>query len=160
MTTAVRHLHSIQGEQLPRRVREAMDQDAVDEYVAAASEAVRACRQLGHVWPPVGRHGPNFVATGPGNSLVEQDDCERCGPLAYRERMWMPRREGSQTRWRPETVAQVKYRTGPNGECYQAPPGQGYMTRTQVAESAATQALRGRTVADVRRAALRRATDQ
>lgn len=150
---------SIQGEQqAQRRTPQAMEQGAVDEYVAKMDDAVVACRERGrHLFPPVRTAGITFVGYLQDEGLyVQEEDCECCGPLAYQRTLWEARGKGTAVRFVPIVSNTLYRKIVRDGQVvsYLAPAGQGRMYRRQVREAVATQALRGTPLRQVRKQAI------
>jgi hypothetical protein len=151
MAERVTHLRSIQGEQQRDTGWVRADEADVDAYVEGASPEVLACRQGRHPFPPDKPSTPlEFTAVDRDGLFIRRIRCPSCR-LADRVEKWEGFRRGGRTRYRRVTV-RLDYLTGPNGETYLAPPGQGRMTPRQVADSVATMAMQGQSLTALRKA--------
>jgi hypothetical protein len=166
--TAARVL-SIQGEELLRQAEQAplfASPEVVDNYVDTHSPEVLACREsIRHVFPPLAEMAGmplEFIDVTDDNLLVRVPiDCGRC-KLAYREELWDTITVGRGRNARHEYVfvaAVTRYKRGPNGEEYGAPPGEGRIAPRAIKNSLATKMMQGQSPAATRKKAKQRAAE-
>lgn len=154
MAQDVTHLPSIQGEQQQEAgwVR-ASDED-VDQYVDRVSDEVLACRERGrHLFPTIRQAGINFSGVDDDGLFVRRLTCTCCA-LAVKVEKWEGVRRGRQVRFQ-RVASHLEYRIGVDGQSYLAPSGRGHMTPRQIADSVASKALQGQSLAALRKAAQR-----
>jgi hypothetical protein len=157
MADRVTRISSIQGEQQHDTgwVR-ASDED-VDLYVDRVSDAVLACRERGrHLFPTIGEGGIHFTDVDSDGLFVRRVTCTCC-QLAVRVEKWEGRKRGGRVRFQ-RVASHLDYRTDADGETYLAPSGRGHMTPRQIADSVASKALHGQSLATLRKAATRTRT--
>lgn len=142
MAERATHLRSIQGE-LQRDAAWVRATEAdVDANGDGASPEVLACRRGATRSRPTSpaRRWCSPRSTAMGCS------CAGCAVQAADSRTeWRSGRE-SGAAGAPDSddvTARLDYLTGPNGETFLAPPGQGRMTPRQIADSVATMAMQG-----------------
>lgn len=157
MAQNVTHLPSIQGEQQQDTGIARASDEVVDDYVDRVSDEVLECRERGrHLFPSIRAEGIQFTAVDDTGLFVRRLTCVCCR-LAVRVEKWEALGRGRSLRFR-RVAAQVEYRRGPEGETYLAPSGQGRMTPRQIADSVASKALKGQSVAALRKALERKAS--
>ncbi len=140
-------VRSIQGEQiLATAQRQWADLATVDRYAADAEDTgTDICRERnGHRYPPMPKRRPFDEHYSPSGYLVRRTDpCLDCG-LAYQVQRYEPyeTKRGRKTivRFRP-AYNTTEYLTGPNGETYKLPPGQGYIHPRDYRDAVATRAV-------------------
>lgn len=144
---------STQGEQQARQQRAATEfltESEVDEYADTHSDEVNECRMTrNHPFPPP-RRGvlASFVGKDAAGLYISHTDCPRC-KCAYRVEKWEPP-QGRRGRWH-KVSRTVQYRTGPNGEKYNPPPGTGRIKPLMLQESVMNAAMQGVTKAEIDR---------
>lgn len=154
MANTVTPLPSIQGERQPDTgwVR-ASDED-VDLYVDRVSDEVLACRERGrHLFPTIRQGGIQFTEVDQDGLFVRRLTCSCC-QLAVKVEKWEALARGRRVRFQL-VASHLEYRTGRDGQTYLAPSGRGRMTPRQVADSVASKALQGQSLAALRKAATR-----
>jgi hypothetical protein len=145
---------SIQGEQEQEAGSVRASEDDVDRYVDNAPDEVLACRERGrHLYPSIRQAGIEFTGVDTNGLFLRKVVCTCCG-LAVRVERWEATRRGRNMRYQ-RVAADLEYRIGPDGQTYEAPPGRGRMTSGQIANSVASQALKGQSVSELRQAAKR-----
>jgi hypothetical protein len=145
---------SIQGEQQQDHGSVRASEDDVDRYVDDAPDEVLACRERGrHLFPTIRQAGIEFTGVDGDGLFLRRLTCTCCG-LAVRVERWEAARRGRRIRYQ-RVASDLEYRKGPEGQTYEAPPGRGRMTPRQIANSVASQALHGTSLAELRRAATR-----
>ena len=126
MAENVTPLRSIQGEQ-----------QAATGRVRAADENV----------------GMEFTDIDNDGLFIRRLTCTCCR-LAVRVEKWEGIQRGRRLRFQ-RVASHLEYRTGDDGQTYLAPTGQGHMTPRQIADSVASKALQGQSLAALRKAAKR-----
>lgn len=150
MAQTVTRLPSIQGEQKQDTVVERASDETVDNYVDRATDEVLECRERGrHLFPSIRAGGIQFTGIDDAGLFLRRITCSCCS-LAVRVEHWEAYGRGRNVRFR-RVAAHVEYRRGPDGETYLAPSGAGRMTPRQVADSIASKALKGQSVAALRK---------
>ncbi|GDY32656.1 hypothetical protein [Gandjariella thermophila] len=145
---------SIQGEQQQEQGPVRASDDDVDRYVDDAPDEVLACRERGrHLFPTIRQAGIEFTGVDRDGLFIRRVTCTCCG-LAVRVERWEATKRGRHLRYQ-RVASDLEYRKGPDGQSYQAPPGRGRMTPRQIANSVASRALQGLSLAELRRAAAR-----
>ncbi|RCW41049.1 hypothetical protein DFQ14_109126 [Halopolyspora algeriensis] len=146
----VTRLPSIQQEQQPETGSGRAPQEDVDSYVDRVSEAILACRQRGrHLWPALRVHDQPFTAIDEHGLFVRRLVCTCCA-LAVRVERWEATGRGRRARLQL-VATHLEYITGPGGETYLAPTGVGRMTPRQIADSVASKAMQGQSLAALRK---------
>ncbi|MDR7303634.1 hypothetical protein [Haloactinomyces albus] len=141
---------SIQQEQQPETATGHAPQEEVDSYVDRVSDEVLACRQRGrHLWPAMRVHDQPFTAIDEHGLFVRRLTCTCC-ELAVRVEKWDTIGRGRRARFQL-VAAHLEYRTGTEGQTYLAPSGRGRMTPRQVADSIASKAMQGHSLAALRK---------
>ena len=142
---------SIQGEQQDDQLVLFASIEDVDTYVDAATPGIKACREAGrHSFPGIAlARGAVFTAVTDDGLLVRELVCPSC-ECAVRFEFWESYGRGAKARVR-FVSAELRYREGPNGERYPAPPGRGRITQRAVKESLATASLAGASVTELKR---------
>lgn len=154
----VTHLPSIQGTQQQVDARgQVASPDDVDLYVDGASDEIVECRERGrHPFPTIRSTGLTFNDME-GELFVRHVVCPCCG-CAVRRELWEWVGRGKYGRM-VFVSASVSYRKNTRGETYPVPPGRGRVTSRAVKDSLATRAMQGQSVAALRKALRRQATD-
>lgn len=146
----VTRLPSIQQEQQPTNGSGRAADEDVDAYVDRVSEAVLACRQRGrHLWPPMKLQDQPFTAIDDDGLFVRRLTCTCC-ELAVRVERWEGTKRGRRARFQL-VASRLEYLTGPDGETYRAPSGGGRLTPRQIADSVASKAMQGQSLAALRK---------
>ena len=159
MADNVRHLPSIQGEQQADTGRTRAADEDVDRYVDRVSDAVLACRERGrHLFPATRDAGMEFTGIDNDGLFLRRLTCTCC-QLAVRVEKWEGTQRGRRLRFQ-RVASHLEYHTGNDGQTYLAPTGQGHMTPRQIADSVASKALQGHSLAALRKAAKRPRTQQ
>lgn len=146
----VTHLPSKQQEQQPQTAASRAPQEEVDSYVDRVTDEVVACRQRGrHLWPAMRVQDQPFSAVDEHGLFVRRLTCTCC-ELAVRVEKWEATGRGRRARLQL-VAAHLEYITGSEGQTYLAPSGRGRMTPRQVADSVASKALQGQSLAALRK---------
>lgn len=146
----ITNLPSVQQEQQPATGSGRAPEDDVDAYVDRVADAVLACRQRGrHLWPAMRLQDQPFTAIDEDGLFVRRLTCTCC-ELAVRVERWAGTKRGRRARFQLVT-SRLEYLTGPNGETYRAPSGSGRITPRQVADSVASKAMQGQSLAALRK---------
>lgn len=157
--TTLPTISSIQGEQQPESRYVPASQDDVDEYVEGASDGVLDCRQgRRHPFPPFRKNELHFTAVDEDDNFVRQIECPSCQCATRIEKWaWI----GGPKTGRMEFVdSHIDYHPNRHtGEVYLAKPGTGRYTPRAVKNSMATMAMKGQSVAALKKA-LKRAKEQ
>lgn len=152
MSDAVTSLRSIQGEQQQESSWIRASVEDVDDYVDRVSDEVLACRERGrHLFPTIRAAGMQFTDVDNTGLFVRRLTCTCCR-LAVRVEKWEALGRGRNLRFQRVT-SHVEYQTGTDGQSYLAPSGRGRMTPRQIADSVASKALQGQSLAALRKAA-------
>jgi ribosomal protein S13 len=149
---------SIQGDQQHEASPQRATEGDVDRYVDRVSDDVLACRERGrHLFPSIREAGIVFTSVDDHGLFLRRLTCTCCG-LAVKVEKWSgSTRRGRRTRFE-RVGANLEYRTGPDGQTYLAPSGQGHITPRQIGDSVASKALAGQSLAALRKAAARNGT--
>lgn len=159
MAEVVTPLPSIQGEQQRETGWDRASDADVDRYVDRVSDEVLACRERGrHLFPTIRASGMQFTDVDSVGLFVRRLSCTCCG-LAVRVEKWEAVGRGRNLRFR-RVASHVDYRTGADGQTYLAPSGRGRMTPRQIADSVASKALQGQSLAALRKAVTRAGTQK
>lgn len=147
----VTHLPSIQGEQAQKTPYEALTVQEADEYVDSHSEGIVDCRMtMRHIFPRPRRGQLPVVDIDVHNNLVVEYECVRCG-CATRREWWHRVKRGKQERYEFLDKTMV-YHRNKDGETYLLPPGTGRGRPTQFRESVMTDAMKGQSLAALKKA--------
>lgn len=147
-------LPSIQGEQQRDAARVRASDEDVDAYVDRVSDEVLACRERGrHLFPTIRQAGIHFSDVDGDGLFIRRLVCTCCR-LAVKVEKWEGVRRGRRVRF-ARAGSHLEYRTGEDGQSYLAPSGRGHMTPRQIADSVASKALSGQSLAALRKAAKR-----
>lgn len=146
----VTRVPSIQQEQQPTTGSGRAPDEEVDSYVDRVSDDVLACRQRGrHLWPAMRVHDQPFTAIDENGLFVRRLTCTCCG-LAVRAERWEGMKRGRRARFQLIS-SHLEYVTGSDGQTYLAPSGGGRMTPRQIADSVASKAMQGQSLAALRK---------
>lgn len=154
MADNITPLPSIQGEQQQEAGRVRASDEDVDLYVDRVSDEVLACRERGrHLFPTIRQAGIHFTDVDRDGLFVRRLICNCC-ELAVKVEKWEGIKRGRRVRFQ-RVASHLEYRTGADGQTYLAPSGRGHMTPRQIADSVASKALQGQSLAALRKAATR-----